>query len=183
MRSVRFREDDAELEVAYWQRRDGRLTGTADGAPFEAVLHGWEPPRLDLELDGARGTVTVTRDGAAVWVDGPDGEQRLVTLPRFPVAEHEVPTGGLTAPMNGTVVVVEVAEGDRVQQGQTVMVIEAMKMEHRVTAPFDGTITELMVDAGAVVATDALLAVVSEDGTGEDESEGDELVVTTGETP
>ncbi len=69
----------------------------------------------------------------------------------------------LTAPMPGTVTVVKVAVGDRVGAGQSLLVVEAMKMEHVISAPHAGTVTELDVTAGATVAMDQVLAVVTPD--------------------
>ncbi|WP_432022365.1 biotin carboxylase N-terminal domain-containing protein [Streptomyces parvus] len=66
----------------------------------------------------------------------------------------------LAAPMPGTVTVVKVAVGDEVEAGQSLLVVEAMKMEHVISAPHAGTVTELDVTAGATVAMDQVLAVV-----------------------
>ncbi|MFE2428274.1 acetyl/propionyl/methylcrotonyl-CoA carboxylase subunit alpha [Streptomyces sp. NPDC059373] len=67
----------------------------------------------------------------------------------------------LAAPMPGTVTVVKVAPGDTVTAGQSLLVVEAMKMEHVITAPHDGTVTELDVTPGSTVAMDQVLAVVT----------------------
>jgi acetyl-CoA/propionyl-CoA carboxylase biotin carboxyl carrier protein len=69
--------------------------------------------------------------------------------------------GSLTAPMPGTVTVVKVAVGDQVTAGQSLLVVEAMKMEHVVSAPHAGTVAELDVTPGATVAMDQVLAVVT----------------------
>ncbi|MBX7532993.1 acetyl/propionyl/methylcrotonyl-CoA carboxylase subunit alpha [Qipengyuania sp. 1XM1-15A] len=68
--------------------------------------------------------------------------------------------GAILAPMPGKVIAVDVAEGDTVNAGQRLMVLEAMKMEHALTAPFDGTVTELSASQGAQVQVEAVLAVV-----------------------
>ncbi|UOR16607.1 acetyl/propionyl/methylcrotonyl-CoA carboxylase subunit alpha [Qipengyuania aquimaris] len=68
--------------------------------------------------------------------------------------------GAILAPMPGKVIAVDVAEGDTVTAGQRLMVLEAMKMEHALTAPFDGTVTELSASQGAQVQVEAVLAVV-----------------------
>ena len=68
--------------------------------------------------------------------------------------------GAILAPMPGKVIAVDVAEGDAVTAGQRLMVLEAMKMEHSLTAPFDGTVTELTTSEGAQVQVEAVLAVV-----------------------
>ena len=62
--------------------------------------------------------------------------------------------------MPGKVITVDVAAGDTVTAGQRLMVLEAMKMEHALTAPFDGTVTELAATPGGQVQVEALLAVV-----------------------
>ncbi|MFI8927741.1 acetyl/propionyl/methylcrotonyl-CoA carboxylase subunit alpha [Streptomyces sp. NPDC053474] len=76
----------------------------------------------------------------------------------------------LTAPMPGTVTVVKVAPGDRVAAGQSLLVVEAMKMEHVISAPHAGTVTELDVTPGTTVAMDQVLAVVVPDETVEEAS-------------
>ena len=68
--------------------------------------------------------------------------------------------GAILAPMPGKVIAVEVAEGDAVIAGQRLMVLEAMKMEHALTAPFDGTVTQLNASEGGQVQVEAVLAVV-----------------------
>ncbi|RJY10383.1 acetyl-CoA carboxylase biotin carboxylase subunit [Aurantiacibacter aquimixticola] len=68
--------------------------------------------------------------------------------------------GAILAPMPGKVIAVDVAEGDSVTAGQRLMVLEAMKMEHALTAPFDGTVAELSASQGAQVQVEALLARV-----------------------
>ncbi len=69
----------------------------------------------------------------------------------------------LAAPMPGTVTVVKVAVGDRVAAGQSLLVVEAMKMEHVISAPHAGTVTGLDVSPGTTVAMDQVLAVVTPD--------------------
>ncbi|MEU7280978.1 acetyl/propionyl/methylcrotonyl-CoA carboxylase subunit alpha [Streptomyces sp. NPDC045431] len=114
--------------------------------------------------------VTVTLDGlthtfrrAGTWL-GRDGDSWNV-LDHDPVeaslsrAAH-AGADSLTAPMPGTVTVVKVAVGDEVTAGQGLVVVEAMKMEHVISAPHDGTVAELDVTPGTTVAMDQVLAVV-----------------------
>ncbi len=72
----------------------------------------------------------------------------------------KVGDGSLLAPMPGKVTSVDVAAGERVEKGQRLLTLEAMKMEHAMLAPFDGVVAELNVEAGAQVQVDALLARV-----------------------
>ncbi|MBD3729600.1 MAG: ATP-grasp domain-containing protein [Sphingomonadales bacterium] len=77
---------------------------------------------------------------------------------------HSAHDGDIIAPMPGKVIAVDVAEGQTVTAGQRLLVLEAMKMEHALTAPFDGTVAELSVSAGAQVQVEALLARVEPAG-------------------
>ncbi|MFJ9887579.1 acetyl/propionyl/methylcrotonyl-CoA carboxylase subunit alpha [Streptomyces sp. NPDC091287] len=115
--------------------------------------------RVTVELDGAVGHFHRSGD----WL-GRDGDT-------WHVQDHDpveaslsgAGRGGadtLAAPMPGTVTVVKVAVGDEVEAGQSLLVVEAMKMEHVISAPHAGTVTELDVTAGATVAMDQILAVV-----------------------
>jgi len=101
--------------------------------------------------------------GNQVWAQGPDGDVALTAVPRFPDAEHgEAVAGGLVAPMPGTVLAVHVAPGDAVAAGQLVMIVEAMKMEHRITAPRAGMVTEIRARPGDQVNGGDLLAILDE---------------------
>ncbi|AQS69470.1 biotin carboxylase N-terminal domain-containing protein [Streptomyces pactum] len=125
-----------------------------------------------------RGTHTVTEDRVAVTLDGVrhtfhraadwlgrDGDAWHVR-DHDPVAASltgAAHAGGdsLTAPMPGTVTVVKVAVGDEVAAGQSLLVVEAMKMEHVISAPHAGTVAELDVAPGTTVAMDQVLAVIT----------------------
>jgi acetyl/propionyl-CoA carboxylase alpha subunit len=106
---------------------------------------------------GLRVTRKVVVDGDKHFVDG----LVLALAPRFPDAGREALAGGLVAPMPAKVTKVLVAEGDTVAAGATLLVLEAMKMEHAVKAPEAGTVTRLAVAAGDQVQVDQLLAVVA----------------------
>jgi acetyl-CoA/propionyl-CoA carboxylase biotin carboxyl carrier protein len=66
--------------------------------------------------------------------------------------------------MQGTVLAIEVAEGDEVRAGQVLCIVEAMKMENEVHAPRDGTVRELSVGAGQPVTTGQVICVLVADG-------------------
>ncbi|MFI1253430.1 acetyl/propionyl/methylcrotonyl-CoA carboxylase subunit alpha [Streptomyces netropsis] len=121
------------------------------------------PRTLTLELNGLTHTFTHATSPEGTWL-GRDGDA-------WHVQDHDpagarggagaAHAGALTAPMPGTVTVVKAAVGDVVTAGQSLLVVEAMKMEHVISAPHDGTVTELDVTAGATVAMDQVLAVVT----------------------
>ncbi|MEU2545437.1 biotin carboxylase N-terminal domain-containing protein [Streptomyces roseolus] len=150
-----------------------RLGGTPKPLAFPLRVPGLEPVVVEAPA-GARVTgtgVTVVLDGvthafrrAGAWL-GRDGDSWHV-LDHDPVAAalSGARHGGadtLAAPMPGTVTVVKVAVGDEVEAGQSLLVVEAMKMEHVISAPHAGTVTELDVTPGTTVAMDQVLAVVT----------------------
>ncbi|POX39448.1 acety-l/propionyl-CoA carboxylase subunit alpha [Streptomyces sp. Ru73] len=149
--------DGAEHEVRYRHTRCGLA---ADGVRVVAVA----PGRVVLETDGVRRTYEVAVHGDRVYVDSPLGATALTALPRFPDPTARQEPGSLLAPMPGTVVRVAdgVTEGAAVEAGQPLLWLEAMKMEHRITAPVTGTLTALHAEAGRQVEVGTLLAVVSD---------------------
>ncbi|MEV7186707.1 biotin carboxylase N-terminal domain-containing protein [Kitasatospora sp. NPDC093102] len=149
-------EDGAESAVRYRHTRSGLL---AEDHP-EVELVEAAPDRVVLSEDGLRRTYRVARYGDRVHVDTPAGGTALTALPRFPDPTVRTDPGALLAPMPGTVVRVVAAVGDPVTAGQPLLVLEAMKMEHRVAAPADGTLVELRATPGRQVETGTLLAVV-----------------------
>ena len=133
---------------------------TVHHASLVTVHHagdGW----IEFDTGGQRHRLHVLAAGDQVWVQGPDGDVALTAVPRFPEAERgEAVAGGLVAPMPGTVLAVHAAPGDTVAQGQLLMIVEAMKMEHRITAPAAGTVTEVRARPGDQVSGGDLLAVL-----------------------
>ncbi|MGV9286635.1 ATP-binding protein [Streptomyces sp. NPDC003719] len=140
-----------EHEVRYHHTRDGII---ADGV---RVLHA-DAARVVLETDGVRRTYEVARHGDRVHVN----DTTLTALPRFadPATQHA--PGSLLAPMPGTVVRIAegVTEGATVEAGRPLLWLEAMKMEHRITAPVTGTLAALNAVPGQQVTVGSLLAVV-----------------------
>ncbi|MFE1476205.1 acetyl-CoA carboxylase biotin carboxylase subunit [Streptomyces cyaneofuscatus] len=133
----------------------------ADPVAYEAPVSATvTADRVTVELDGTVGHFHRSGD----WL-GRDGDT-------WHVQDHDPVEASLSgagrsgadtlaAPMPGTVTVVKVAVGDEVEAGQSLLVVEAMKMEHVISAPHAGTVTELDVTAGATVAMDQILAVVA----------------------
>ncbi|MFC9913571.1 acetyl/propionyl/methylcrotonyl-CoA carboxylase subunit alpha [Streptomyces sp. NPDC127197] len=131
--------------------------------PVEYVPRGTHivaEDQVSVALDGVRHTF----HRAADWL-GRDGDAWHVR-DHDPVAASLIRAAhsgadSLTAPMPGTVTVVKVAVGDEVSAGQSLLVVEAMKMEHVISAPHAGTVTELDVTPGTTVAMDQVLAVIA----------------------
>jgi propionyl-CoA carboxylase alpha chain len=118
------------------------------------------PDEVVLERNGVRRAHRVHRVGKMSYVDGPGWSVALSEVEPLPAPVTALPAGSLTAAMPGLVLAVHVSAGDRVHAGQPVLTLEAMKMEHAVTAATDGTVAELRVGAGVHVDGGAVLAVV-----------------------
>ncbi|MFC8454033.1 biotin carboxylase N-terminal domain-containing protein [Kitasatospora sp. NPDC057223] len=149
--------DGSEQEVRYRLTRDGRLD--AEEHPGTTLVHA-TAERVVLAVGGLRRSFDIAVYGSLVHLDGPGGATVLTALDRFPEAVAPTEPGALLAPMPGIVVRTAAAAGEAVTAGQPLLWLEAMKMEHRVTAPVDGTLTELRVAPGQQVELGALLAVV-----------------------
>ncbi|GGY17687.1 acetyl/propionyl/methylcrotonyl-CoA carboxylase subunit alpha [Streptomyces djakartensis] len=187
---VRADVPEEVYEAAAAVRLDALTPGAGGGwtDPF-SVPSGWrlggarKPPVFHLRVREPleytpRGTATVSDDRVVVALDGVrhtfhraedwlgrDGDAWHVH-DHDPVAASltraaHAGADSLTAPMPGTVTVVKVAVGDEVSAGQSLLVVEAMKMEHVVSAPHAGKVTELDVSPGTTVAMDQVLAVIA----------------------
>jgi propionyl-CoA carboxylase alpha chain len=165
------------VTVRYRARRDGTFglgdgDGRADGADApdggSARVHRWTPTSIDAEIDGWRTSAPITRAGDRLYVQAPGGTVAFDVVPRFvPPGAAAATTGGLVAPMPGIVLDVRCGPGDVVDARQTLVVLEAMKMEHHVQAPADGVVAEVRVAKGQHVENGAVLLVldpVGEDG-------------------
>lgn len=160
------------VEVGYQLDRSGELVtwwvrpltpdnaGPADQSLLVRVV-SVTPSGTVLEVDGVRLGFDVHQVDDASFVDGPVGSVTLTELPRFPEPAPELAEGSLLAPLPGTVSRVLVVAGQRVDAGELLLTLEAMKLEHPVRAPAPGVVTELPIAAGAQVETGAVLAVLT----------------------
>ncbi|MFF4271062.1 biotin carboxylase N-terminal domain-containing protein [Streptomyces sp. NPDC001536] len=142
-----------EHEVRYRPTRDGL---EADGV---RVVHA-NAGLVVLEVEGVQRKFEVTRYGDEVFVNA----TRLKALPRFSDPAAQLAPGSLMAPMPGTVVRIAegLAVGAPVRAGEPLLWLEAMKMEHKITAPLTGTLTALHAALGHQVTVGSLLAVVQD---------------------
>ncbi|MFD8634741.1 acetyl-CoA carboxylase biotin carboxylase subunit [Streptomyces sp. NPDC059533] len=151
---------------------EARGPGQSPGAPARARIVSLTPDHLTIELDGVTHRFSHATSPEGTWL-GRDADSWHVQTYDPVEANLRGGTGSgantLAAPMPGTVTVVKVAVGDKVAAGQSLLVVEAMKMEHVISAPHAGTVTELDVSPGTTVAMDQVLAVVTPDA---DEEEG-----------
>ncbi|WP_225785247.1 acetyl/propionyl/methylcrotonyl-CoA carboxylase subunit alpha [Xenophilus sp. Marseille-Q4582] len=133
--------------------------GEGDGTIAGPLLIGQFPDRrIEVEFHGARHTLDVYVHQGQAHVFAPQGATRITPVDRLAHAGDTQAEGGrLTAPMPGKVVSFAVKAGDTVAKGQALAVMEAMKMEHTIAAPADGTVQELLYAPGDQVTEGAEL--------------------------
>ncbi len=162
-----YRHRGTNVEVCYSFGRDGSATFVVNALTLQ--LSGVD---VSAAEPGLEVTVSVGGDGERrlhvleappkVWVQSAGGDIELDIVERFSVAGSQNPEGSLVSPMPGRVVRVSVAAGDVVEAGTELVVIEAMKMEHKLTAATSGRVGEVLVSAGDQVAAGQLLVVVED---------------------
>jgi propionyl-CoA carboxylase alpha chain len=145
-------------DIAYRITRDGLVAEGFDGVALVTA----RSDQVVVDHDGIRRTFAIAVHPEDVYVDSPLGPVRLRRVPRFVDPSEQVAPGSLLAPMPGSVVRIAVAEGDRVKAGEPILWLEAMKMQHKISAPADGVIAELPVREGQQIDVGAVLAVVTE---------------------
>jgi acetyl/propionyl-CoA carboxylase alpha subunit len=164
---VSFTSSIGPIDVGYAFTRDGRALAevTVDGIALDEVrLWHADSTSVELTVAGVRRRFDVHRAGATVYVDSLGASSTLVEVDRLPTPERVLAEGSMLAPMPGAVISVMVAVGERVTAGQTLAVIEAMKMEHAVHSAHDGVVASVLVAPGQQVETAAVLVVVEPDG-------------------
>jgi propionyl-CoA carboxylase alpha chain len=165
--------ESAKVRLGPWPMPDE--TGAL--RPDERTAHSIRllartPGRTAIEIDGRRHVVdaeVVRRaigldddgiDAVTVHVRSAAGALTLTRAPRFALHDAESATGGPISPLPGTVIAVHVEAGESVVDGQVLMVVEAMKMEHKIVAAGDATVTEVRFGVGDRVDTGDLLVAL-----------------------
>ena len=154
---VTFEFENTEYDFEYKQKRDQKFLFSNNK---EAFIYSSDEDGIDMIFDGKRHYSRVTVSKNNILVHMPFGDVMLELKPRFKMPGTEVTIGGLIAPMPGKVIDVKVKKGKKVKAGDTLVILEAMKMEHSIKAPEDGTVSELLISVNDQVENGALLMVV-----------------------
>tara|TARA_B100002019_G_scaffold34371_3_gene28436 strand:- start:946 stop:2868 length:1923 start_codon:yes stop_codon:yes gene_type:complete len=154
---VTFEFENTEYDFEYKQKRDQKFLFSNNK---EAFIYSSDEDGIDMIFDGKRHYSRVTLSKNNILVHMPFGDVMLELKPRFKMPGTEVTIGGLIAPMPGKVIDVKVKKGKKVKAGDTLVILEAMKMEHSIKASEDGTVSELLISVNDQVENGALLMVV-----------------------
>jgi geranyl-CoA carboxylase alpha subunit len=162
---VRLRSGAVRQEVFLERHDDGALRAAVGDTVLTLRLGARHDTHVRVALDGVWRSVQACASGTA-WLVEIDG-----LAADFTDVTHEAPQGAdaagdgkLRAPMDGRIVAVKVAAGDAVVRGQTLVVLEAMKMQHQIRAAADGTVASIPVKEGEQVPARAILATVTAAG-------------------
>ncbi|MCD6027166.1 MAG: acetyl/propionyl/methylcrotonyl-CoA carboxylase subunit alpha [Solimicrobium sp.] len=155
VRSLRFsREDDIHEIIVRYVTNGWHIAG----ADEEAFVKRIDSDQLIIEIDGQIVNGTVVRHGEQVHVFSKGHHIEMTyTDPLLHAGGVEAETGRLTAPMPGKIVTLFVNPGQTVKKGESLLIMEAMKMEHTIVAPTDGIVKELMYSVGDQVSEGAQL--------------------------
>jgi len=152
-----YKIGDDQFDVGYRITRDGLIAEGYEGISLVDAT----PSLVTLVVSGVRRSFEVTAYAGLVCVDSPLGPVTLRPVERFSDPSDHVAAGSLLAPMPGSVIRIAVTVGEQVAQGQPLLWLEAMKMQHQISAPTDGVVTELPINVGQQVEVGSVLAVVT----------------------
>jgi len=150
-----------EVEVVYKRQRNGQFTVIVDEQPMQVTCYAGGEGNVDLDIDGRRLHFKVSPHADDWLIHSNNGDLRLTELPRYPSTNSDESGGGLTAPMPGSVLATQVVAGAAVAKGDLLVILEAMKMEHRITAPRDGVVESVHVNVGEQVENAQLLVTLA----------------------
>jgi geranyl-CoA carboxylase alpha subunit len=164
-RLMKLRIGQEVKNVAIVRSADSLTVEPLGEAPLAAQIVASAETELRYRCDGVDRSCRYAWDGSLLHLSSDDADHQFENV-TFAVAEASEHSGGsrTLAPMSGTVTAVFVSLGDTVVKGQPLAILEAMKMEHRITAPRAGVIGRLLVRAGDQVTTRALLVELSDAG-------------------
>ena len=145
----------------YQSQRDESYSVSIDNRDLSVAIKHRDGREIALEIQGRLVPFTVLVEDNLWFVHGPMGQIELYEEPRFPDPSATDVGGGLSAPMPGNVVATYVSKGESVIEGQLLIILEGMKMEHRIESPHSGFIEQMFVVEGDQVSNGQILAVLS----------------------
>ncbi|CUS04383.2 Acetyl-/propionyl-coenzyme A carboxylase alpha chain [Includes: Biotin carboxylase; Biotin carboxyl carrier protein] [Candidatus Promineifilum breve] len=160
-----FRVGGQDCEIRLWPQRRAAGAFTIQlpgGEPRDVVLNGHDGPDMTLTVDGRQWRLALARSGATWWVQAGVEAMRIEALPLLPEPQRAGGGGSLRAPLPGRVLAVLVQPGETVAEGQPLMKLEAMKMEHTIRSAAEGIVEAVYFAVGDQVAADALLLRLGE---------------------
>ena len=157
MQEIKLQFNDKPLTVKYKNNREEIFTTDKNNS---AKINSWDKNFIDVEIDNTRIRSKVTFDNELLLIQSKSGDVLFKILPKFETAKKASIEGGLNAPMPGKVVEIKIKKGAKIKKGDTLVILEAMKMEHKVLAPSDGKVKEILINKDEQVENGATLVVL-----------------------
>ena len=157
MQEIKLQFNDKPLTVKYKNNREEIFTTDKNNS---AKINSWDKNFIDVEIDNTRIRSKVTFDNELLLIQSKSGDVLFKILPKFETVKKASIEGGLNAPMPGKVVEIKIKKGAKIKKGDTLIILEAMKMEHKVLAPSDGKVKEILIHKDEQVENGATLVVL-----------------------
>ena len=155
--SQKFLYLNEEVSISYKLGRDNIFCLNDS---FSAYVHDCYQDGIDIEINNRRNFSMITSSKNQIIVNMPFGDVNLELIPKFHIPEEKIIEGSLVAPMPGKVINLKVKKGSKVKSGDTLVILEAMKMEQSIKASKDGVIDEVFISKGDQVENGAVLMVM-----------------------
>ena len=155
--SQKFLYLNEEVSISYKLGRDNIFCLNDS---FSAYVHDCYQDGIDIEINNRRNFSMITSSKNQIIVNMPFGDVNLELIPKFHIPEEKIVEGSLVAPMPGKVIDLKVKKGSKVKSGDTLVILEAMKMEQSIKASKDGVIDEVFISKGDQVENGAVLMVM-----------------------
>ena len=154
---VNFDYSGEKISIKYKRNRDNTFS-VSDGK--KVIIHSWAPNFIDIEIDNSRLRSKITHEKDLILINTKSGDVLFKILPKFSVREEKALEGSLTAPMPGKVVEIKIKKGSKIKKGDTLLILEAMKMEHQVLAPDNGKVSDILVSKNQQVENGEPLVIL-----------------------
>ena len=152
-----------EIKLRYKSNRDNSFNFSFEEKSHVVTVIDSGYGSVEIDIDGQRSQYTLDKIGEEWLVHSTFCDFEFKELPRYPISSSDDFGGGLVAPMPGAILSIDIKPGDTVKKGDVLVILEAMKMEHRITAPRDGIVESVQTEVGEQVENEQLLVTLEEE--------------------
>ena len=152
-----------EIKLRYKSNRDNSFNFSFEETSHVVTVIDSGCGSVEIDIDGQRSQYTLDKIGEEWLVHSTFCDFEITELPRYPISSSDDFGGGLVAPMPGAILSIDIKPGDTVKKGDVLVILEAMKMEHRITAPRDGIVGSVQASVGEQVENEQLLVTLEEE--------------------
>ena len=152
-----------EIKLRYKSNRDNSFNFSFEETSHVVTVIDSGYGSVEIDIDGQRSQYTLDKIGEEWLVHSTFCDFEFKELPRYPISSSDDFGGGLVAPMPGAILSIDIKPGDTVKKGDVLVILEAMKMEHRITAPRDGIVGSVQTEVGEQVENEQLLVTLEEE--------------------